>query len=69
MRGTVKWYNPEKGYGFITPDDGTRDVFVHIRQIERASAMVLNEGDKILFDVVTDRRSGKPEACDLKIGR
>jgi CspA family cold shock protein len=64
--GTVKWFNPQKGYGFITPDNGGRDVFVHISAVERAGMSTLNEGQKVSFDEVTDSRSGKMSAQDLK---
>jgi CspA family cold shock protein len=58
-KGTVKWFNDQKGFGFIQPDDGGRDVFVHISAVERAGMRLLNEGQKIAFDVVADRRTGK----------
>jgi CspA family cold shock protein len=63
-KGTVKWFNSQKGFGFIQPDDGSRDVFVHISAVERAGMNNLNEGQKVLFDVVTDR--GKPAAANLR---
>jgi CspA family cold shock protein len=65
-KGTVKWFNPTKGYGFIQPDDGTKDVFVHIRAVERAGLSSLNEGQKVSFDVVADRRTGKSSAENLR---
>ena len=62
--GTVKWFNPAKGFGFITPSDGGKDVFVHITAVERAGLSSLNEGQKVSFDVVTER--GKTAAGNLK---
>jgi CspA family cold shock protein len=64
--GTVKWFNTQKGFGFIQPDDGGKDVFVHISAVERAGLYQLNEGQKISFDVVQDKRSGKAAADNLK---
>jgi CspA family cold shock protein len=64
--GTVKWFNPQKGFGFIQPDDGSRDVFVHISAVERAGMYHLKEGQKLNFDVVADRRTGKSSADNLK---
>lgn len=64
--GTVKWFNSQKGYGFIQPDEGGNDVFVHISAVERAGLNGLNEGQKISFDVVADRRSGKSSADNLR---
>ena len=64
--GTVKWFNPEKGFGFIQPEDGTKDVFVHISAVERAGLQNLNEGQKISYELVADRRSGKLSADNLK---
>ncbi|MBS0252821.1 MAG: cold-shock protein [Proteobacteria bacterium] len=64
--GTVKWFNGQKGFGFIQPDDGGNDVFVHISAVERAGMSSLNEGQKISFDVVADRRSGKSSADNLR---
>lgn len=66
--GTVKWFNSQKGYGFIQPDDGNKDVFVHISAVERAGLSTLNEGQKVSFDVVADRRSGKSSADNLRVG-
>ena len=57
--GTVKFYNDQKGYGFIQPDDGSKDVFVHASALERAGMSGLTEGQKVSFDVQEDRRSGK----------
>ena len=64
--GTVKWFNNQKGYGFIQPDDGSKDVFVHISAVERAGLSTLNEGQKVSFDLVADRRSGKSSADNLR---
>jgi CspA family cold shock protein len=64
--GTVKWFNETKGYGFIQPDDGGKDVFVHISAVERAGLRGLNEGQKISYDVEADRRSGKESAANLR---
>ena len=61
--GTVKWFNTQKGYGFIQPDDGGKDVFVHISAVERAGMGGLAEGQKIKYDVQVDR--GKPAATNL----
>jgi CspA family cold shock protein len=65
-KGTVKWFNGQKGFGFIQPDDGTKDVFVHISAVERAGMSTLNEGQKISFEVVADRRTGKSSAENLR---
>ena len=64
--GTVKWFNGDKGYGFIQPDDGSQDVFVHIGTVEKAGIRSLNEGDKVSFDLVMDERKGKTLADNLK---
>ncbi|EKF44524.1 cold-shock protein [Nitratireductor indicus] len=64
--GTVKFFNQSKGYGFIAPDDGGNDVFVHISAVERAGMHSLTEGQKIGFDVVQDKRSGKNAADNLQ---
>jgi cold shock protein len=66
--GTVKWFNSEKGYGFIQPDDGSKDVFVHISAVEQAGMRGLNEGQKIQFEVIADRRTGKSSAGNLRVG-
>ena len=60
--GTVKWFNSQKGFGFIQPDDGSKDVFVHISAVERAG---LNEGQKVSYEVVADRKTGKSSAQNL----
>jgi CspA family cold shock protein len=65
--GTVKWFNSQKGFGFIQPDDGGQDVFVHISAVERAGLSTLNEGQKISFDVVADRKRGKSSAENLRV--
>ena len=65
-QGTVKWFNSQKGFGFIQPDDGSKDVFVHISAVERAGMRDLNEGQKISYDVVADKRTGKSSADNLK---
>ncbi|MDI4236439.1 cold-shock protein [Bradyrhizobium sp. 31Argb] len=64
--GTVKWFNATKGYGFIQPDDGGSDVFVHISAVERAGLGTLREGQKISYEIVSDRRSGKSAADNLR---
>jgi CspA family cold shock protein len=64
--GTVKWFNSQKGFGFIEPSDGSKDVFVHISAVESAGLGTLKEGQKISFDVVADRRTGKSSAGNLK---
>jgi cold shock protein len=66
MKGTVKWFNGQKGYGFIEPADGSKDVFVHISAVERAGMNSLNEGQRISFEVIADRRSGKSSADNLR---
>jgi len=64
-KGTVKWFNPQKGYGFIQPEDGTSDVFVHISAVERSGIGTLNEGHKVTFDAMKDQK-GKMSAENLK---
>jgi CspA family cold shock protein len=64
--GTVKWFNGVKGFGFIQPDNGGADVFVHISAVERAGLGSLNEGQKVSFELETDRRSGKTSAGQLQ---
>ena len=64
--GTVKWFNAQKGFGFIQPDDGGKDAFVHISAVERAGLNGLNEGQKVQFDLVSDRRTGKMSADNLR---
>jgi cold shock protein len=73
-QGTVKWFNATKGYGFIqpddggkdVPDDGGKDVFVHLSAVERAGMRILNEGQKVSYDIVADRRTGKSSADNLR---
>ena len=67
MKGTVKWFNGQKGYGFIQPEDGSKDVFVHISAVERAGMQTLSEGQKVSFEVVADRRTGKSSADNLRV--
>ena len=62
--GTVKWFNPTKGYGFIVPDDGGQDVYVNISAVEQAGMETLNEGQKISYEIVTE--GGKTSAANLK---
>jgi cold shock protein len=66
--GIVKWFNSQKGFGFIQPEEGGKDVFVHISAVERAGMNTLNEGQKVSFDVVADRRTGKSSADNLRTG-
>jgi CspA family cold shock protein len=65
--GTVKWFNGQKGYGFIQPDDGGKDVFVHISAVERAGLSHLNEGQKVSFELKADRKTGKSNADNLRV--
>lgn len=64
--GTVKWFNSQKGYGFIQPDQGGPDVFVHISAVERAGLSGLADGQKVSYEIETDRRSGKASAGNLQ---
>ena len=64
--GTVKWFNATKGYGFIQPSDGGKDVFVHISAVERAGMTDLKEGQQVSYEVIADKRSGKSSAGNLK---
>jgi cold shock protein len=64
--GTVKWFNAQKGFGFIQPDDGGRDVFVHVTAVQAAGLDGLNDGQKVSFEVVTER--GKQAAANLRLG-
>ena len=66
--GKVKWYNSTKGYGFIVPSDGGKDVFVHATAVEAAGLGSLNEGQTISYEIEQDRRSGKESAGQLKAG-
>lgn len=63
--GTVKWFNSQKGFGFIQPDDGGNDVFVHISAVERAGMHTLTEGQKVNFDLQRDPKKGKDSAANL----
>jgi cold shock protein len=63
--GTVKWFNAQKGFGFIQPNDGGSDVFVHISAVETAGMHNLNEGQKVNFEVIRDKRTGKSSAGNL----
>mgnify|MGYP001549159096 CR=1 FL=1 len=65
--GVVKWFNPAKGFGFIQPDDGGKDVFVHIAAVERSGLSGLNEGDQVAYELEEDRRSGKTSAGNLRV--
>ena len=65
--GTVKWYNAQKGFGFIQPDDGSKDAFVHVSAIERAGMNDLREGQKISFELIKDARTGKVSADKLQV--
>ena len=65
--GTVKWFNATKGYGFITPEDGGKDVFVHVSAVERAGLADLPDGQKVSYELVADKRSGKMSAEQLKV--
>jgi len=66
-KGTVKWFNIQKGFGFIQPESGNKDVFVHISAVERAGMGTLNEGQKVSFEIVADRRTGKSAAENLRV--
>ena len=65
--GTVKWFNATKGFGFIQPDDGGKDVFVHISAVERAGLRDLAEGQKVAYEIVADKRTGRSSAGNLKV--
>jgi cold shock protein len=64
--GTVKWFNVQKGFGFITPNDGGKDAFVHISAVERAGLGTLREGQKVSYELVSDRKTGKMSADNLE---
>ncbi len=66
LTGTVKFFNAAKGFGFITPEDGSKDVFVHATAIERAGLQTLNEGDRVTFTLEDDRRGRGKQAADLQ---
>jgi CspA family cold shock protein len=65
--GTVKWFNSQKGFGFIQPDQGGPDVFVHVSAVERAGLQGLDDGQKVSYELVQDKRSGKSSADELRI--
>ncbi|MGV6876357.1 cold-shock protein [Pseudochelatococcus sp. B33] len=65
--GTVKWYNEQKGYGFIQPDAGGKDVFVHVTAVQRAGLNSLNDGQKVSYELETDRRTGRESAVNLQL--
>jgi len=65
--GTVKFFNQDKGFGFITPDNGGADVFVHISAVERAGIRSLSDGQKVRYDLVEDKRKGKSSADNLQV--
>ncbi len=65
--GTVKWFNAQKGFGFIAPENGSTDVFVHISAVERSGLGDLREGQKVSYELVADRKSGKMSADQLKV--
>jgi len=67
-KGTVKWFNATKGFGFIQPDDGGADVFVHISAVERSGLGSINEGQKLSYELERDQRSGKMSAGQLQAG-
>ena len=67
QQGSVKFFNPEKGYGFIKPDDGGRDIFVHITAVEQANLTTLNEGQRVTFEVEPDKKGKGPKAVNLKV--
>ena len=64
--GTVKWFNATKGFGFIAPEGGSKDVFVHVSAVERSDLRALNEGQRVSYELERDRRSGKESAVNLK---
>ncbi|HLW93079.1 MAG TPA: cold-shock protein [Roseiarcus sp.] len=65
-KGTVKWFNATKGFGFIQPEDGSKDVFVHVSAVERAGLTGLAEGQKVTYEIEQDRRTGKSSAGQLR---
>jgi len=67
ITGTVKFFNTDKGYGFIEPEDGSKDAFVHISAVERSGLSTLSEGQKVSYELVSDQRSGKMSADNLKV--
>jgi CspA family cold shock protein len=67
QQGTVKFFNAERGYGFIKPDDGARDIFVHISAVEHAGLSSLNEGQRVSFEIEADKKGKGPKAVDLHV--
>jgi cold shock protein len=67
QQGTVKFFNADKGYGFIKPDDGGRDIFVHITAVERAGLTSLTEGQRVAYEVEPDKKGKGPKAVDLQL--
>lgn len=67
--GTVKWFNSQKGYGFIEPDDHSADIFVHVSAVQQSGIAMLYEGQKVTYEVVADRRTGKASAGNLSAAR
>jgi CspA family cold shock protein len=67
QQGTVKFFNADKGYGFIKPDDGGRDIFVHITAVERAGLRSLNEGQRLSYEIEPDKKGKGPKAVDLRV--
>jgi CspA family cold shock protein len=67
QQGSVKFFNSDKGYGFIKPDDGGRDIFVHITAVERAGLQSLNEGQRVSYEIEPDKKGKGPKAVDLQI--
>ena len=65
--GTVKWFDAAKGFGFIAPEEGGKDVFVHISAVERSGLTTLNEGQKVSYELVADRKSGKMAADNISV--
>lgn len=68
QQGTVKFFNADKGYGFIKPDDGGRDIFVHVTAVEQAGLRGLDEGQRITFDIEPDKKGKGPKAVNLAVG-
>ncbi len=66
-KGTVKWFNTKKGYGFIQPENGEKDIFIHVSQLEKTGLHRLSDGQLVNFDIFTEVRSGKPAASNVKI--
>ncbi|KUL97028.1 cold-shock protein [Bosea sp. WAO] len=66
-KGTVKWFNSTKGYGFITPENGGQDIFVHISAVERAGLRELHEGQVVSYELIADRKTGKSSAGNLAV--